>query len=65
MGRKPEKRNGFLKHESPLHKVTDTHILATGGTLKGFFTPIPMGKILQGLNWKVQVIPYPMKKDRT
>ena len=37
-----------------LHKVTDTHILATGGTLKGFFTPIPMGKILQGLNWKVQ-----------
>ncbi|WP_455586476.1 hypothetical protein [Bacteroides sp.] len=37
-----------------LHKVTDTHILATGGTLKGFFTPIPMGKILQGLNWNVQ-----------
>lgn len=37
-----------------LHKVTDTHILATGGTLKGFFTPIPMGEILQNLNWKVQ-----------
>lgn len=37
-----------------LHKVTDTHILATGGTLKGFFTPIPMGEILQHLNWKVQ-----------
>ena len=30
-----------------LHKVTDTHILETGGTLKGFFTPIPMGRILQ------------------
>ena len=26
-----------------LHKITDTHILATGGSLKGFFTPIPMG----------------------
>lgn len=37
-----------------LHKVTDTHILATGGTMKGFFTPIPMGSILQNLNWKVQ-----------
>ena len=36
------------------HKITDTHILATGGTLKGLFSPIPMGKILQGLNWKVQ-----------
>lgn len=36
------------------HKVTDTHILATGGTLRGFFTPIPMAKILQNLNWKVQ-----------
>ncbi len=37
-----------------LHKVTDTHILATGGTLRGFFTPMPMGKILQNLNWNVQ-----------
>lgn len=37
-----------------LHKVTDTHILATGGTLKGFFTPIPMAKTLQHLNWNVQ-----------
>lgn len=36
------------------HKITDTHILATGGTLRGLFTPIPMGKIMQGLNWKVQ-----------
>lgn len=37
-----------------LHKVTDTHILATGGTLRGLFTPIPMGRILQELNWQVQ-----------
>ena len=37
-----------------LHKVTDTHILATGGTLKGLFSPIPMGTILQEMNWKVQ-----------
>lgn len=36
------------------HKITDTHILATGGTLNGLFTPIPMGDILQNLNWKVQ-----------
>ncbi len=37
-----------------LHKITDTHILATGGTLRGLFTPIPMGEIMQGLNWRVQ-----------
>ncbi len=37
-----------------LHKVTDTHILATGGTFRGFFKPIPMGEILQNLNWRVQ-----------
>lgn len=36
------------------HKITDTHILATGGTLRGLFTPIPMASILQNLNWKVQ-----------
>lgn len=37
-----------------LHKVTDSHILATGGTLRGFLTPIPMAKTLQNLNWNVQ-----------
>lgn len=37
-----------------LHKVTDTHILNNGGTLSGFLRPIPMGKILQNLNWNVQ-----------
>lgn len=37
-----------------LHKVTDTHILNTGGTLRGFFRPINVGEILTSLNWKVQ-----------
>lgn len=37
-----------------LHKVTDTHILATGGTLSGFFTPLKMGEILKNMNWGVQ-----------
>jgi hypothetical protein len=37
-----------------VHKITDTHILNTGGTLKGFFTPIPFGQIFENLNWKVQ-----------
>lgn len=36
-----------------LHKVTDSHIAATGGTLRGFCSPIPMGRILQEINWKV------------
>ncbi len=37
-----------------LHKVTDTHIINTGGTLRGFFKPIDMAGILSSLNWKVQ-----------
>ena len=36
------------------HKITATHILTTGGTLRGLFTPIPMGEIMQNLNWRVQ-----------
>lgn len=36
------------------HKITDTHILMAGGTLRGLFSPIPMGEIMQGLNWRVQ-----------
>lgn len=36
------------------HKVTDTHILATGGTLRGFFTPLHMGDTLAGLDWHRQ-----------
>ncbi|MFV0598476.1 MAG: hypothetical protein ACK5M0_01950 [Bacteroidales bacterium] len=37
-----------------VHKVTDTHILANKGSLTGFFTPIPFGRIIENLNWKVQ-----------
>ncbi len=36
------------------HKITDTHILSKGGTLKGFFTPINYHKIFTELNWGVQ-----------
>jgi len=36
------------------HKITDTHIEKTGGTLRGLFSPIPFGKIIRNLNWKVQ-----------
>lgn len=37
-----------------VHKITDTHILSNGGTLRSIFTPIRFGKIMAGLNWKVQ-----------
>ena len=37
-----------------IHKITDTHILENGGTLRGFFSPIAFGRILQNMNWKVQ-----------
>lgn len=36
------------------HKITDTHIIETGGTVRGFFSPIPVGKIFINLNWNVQ-----------
>jgi hypothetical protein len=37
-----------------LHKITDMHILATGGTLKGFFTSINFGKLFVDLDWNIQ-----------
>ena len=37
-----------------LHKVTDSHIVENGGTLKGFLRPINFSKHLQEINWKVQ-----------
>ena len=37
-----------------LHKITDMHILANGGTVKGFFTPILVGKYFVNLDWNVQ-----------
>lgn len=37
-----------------LHKVTDAHILAHGGSLRCLVRPIRMGEIIPNLNWKVQ-----------
>jgi ABC-type phosphate/phosphonate transport system permease subunit len=38
-----------------LHKVTDMHIMQTGGTLAGFFSKkIPFTQIISSINWKVQ-----------
>lgn len=37
-----------------LHRITDMHIIETGGTLKGFFSPIKFEKHFVNLNWKVQ-----------
>ncbi len=37
-----------------IHKITDTHIINNGGTLRGFFRPIKMSEIIRQLNWKVQ-----------
>lgn len=36
-----------------LHKVTDTHIMNNGGTLRGLFTPIHFREIFTHLNWGV------------
>ncbi|HNW97851.1 MAG TPA: hypothetical protein PKK00_05520 [Bacteroidales bacterium] len=36
------------------HKITDTHITSNGGTIRGFFKPIPFGKIFPSINWLVQ-----------
>ena len=37
-----------------MHKITDMHILANGGTIKGFFKPILFEKHFVNLDWKVQ-----------
>lgn len=36
------------------HKITDTHILENGGTLKGFLRPIQIARIFGEINWDVQ-----------
>ena len=36
------------------HKITDTHILQCGGSVKSLLTPIPMTQIITHLNWDVQ-----------
>lgn len=37
-----------------IHKITDTHILAYGGSMKCFLHPIPMKTTIANLNWGVQ-----------
>ncbi len=37
-----------------LHKITDTHIVDNGGTVRGLLRPIKMGSIMAKLNWNVQ-----------
>lgn len=37
-----------------VHKITDTHIMQTGGTLRGFFSPVHVRDIIAGINWRVQ-----------
>ena len=37
-----------------LHKITDTHILNNGGSLRALVRPIPMRRIISSLNWEVQ-----------
>ncbi len=37
-----------------MHKITDTHIVNNGGTLRGLFRPIDLAGITQSINWKVQ-----------
>jgi len=35
------------------HKITDTHIIKTGGSLNGLFSPIPFAVIFRNINWDV------------
>ena len=34
------------------HKLTDIHIMKTGGTLRRFLTPMPMGTYFAEIDWK-------------
>jgi len=36
------------------HKITDTHIINTGGTVRGLFSPLHLGDILVKLDWQRQ-----------
>lgn len=36
-----------------LHKISDIHIMQTGGTLKGYFSKVDFGKILNEIDWSV------------
>ena len=35
------------------HKITDTHIIKTGGSVAGFFSPVPFSSIFSNMNWDV------------
>jgi hypothetical protein len=35
------------------HKITDTHIIKTGGSVIGLFSPIPFATIFKNMNWDV------------
>ncbi|MEE4176280.1 MAG: hypothetical protein V2I46_02100 [Bacteroides sp.] len=37
-----------------IHKITDTHIEQTGGTISGLLKPFNTGEIMAGINWRVQ-----------
>ena len=37
-----------------LHKITDAHIAANGGSLKALVTPIPMAERFAAINWQAQ-----------
>ena len=36
------------------HKITDAHIAECGGSLRALITPIPMQRLIKGVNWDVQ-----------
>ncbi len=37
-----------------LHKITDTHIISNGGTVRGLFRAINFGDIMSDINWQIQ-----------
>ena len=37
-----------------LHKITDAHIAANGGSLRALVTPIPMAQRFASINWEAQ-----------
>lgn len=36
------------------HRITDLHIIQSGGSLKGFFTPFHMAELFKKIDWDVQ-----------
>jgi len=36
-----------------IHKITDIHIIQTGGSVRGLFSPIPIASIFRNMNWDV------------